>query len=67
MHRVLDSVSDQICDVLRVNISLDSEKHLLVGILDTWHNLIEISVTLFNHFFSVLFYLHQPLLLFWRR
>jgi hypothetical protein len=67
MHWVLDSVSDQICDVLRVYISLDSEKHLLVGILDTWHYLVKISVPLFNHFFSILFDLHEPLLLLWRR
>ena len=67
MHGVLDGICDQVGDMLWVDICLNSEKDLLVGIFNAGDSLVPISITLLDHAFSVFFHLDKSLCLLWGR
>jgi hypothetical protein len=58
MHWVLDCVSYKDSDLLWVNVSLNSQQHLLVGILYSGNSLVPVSITLLDHLLGVLLHLN---------
>jgi hypothetical protein len=67
MHGVLNSVVDEVGDLVCRGVCLNGEKNFSIGVFQAGDGLGPEVITLFDHFLRVLFHLDKSLGNFWRR